>query len=228
GGGGVRGGGAWGELGRLGGGGAPPGAGGPGQGERWSWPIATPVPTATGTRAAGSVLGRAPASQSCAVAMPGLAAGTAGTEPAEVADRPGGGRGGQRRVDPQRLAHRALAVGPAVPAEGGQPRVPARGKLAVRHVKAQLAGRDVDLDAVAVPRERDHAARRRLRRDVADRQAGRAAGEPAVGDQRAGPAQALALEEAGRVQHLLHAGAAAGALVPDDHHVTRLDLAAPT
>src|SRR5262249_1189726 len=67
---------------------------------------------------------------------------------------------------------------------------------------------------------------RRLRCDVADRQAGRAAGEPAVGDQRAGPAQALALEEAGRVQHLLHAGTAAGALVPDDHYVTRLDLAA--
>src|SRR5215472_3528162 len=49
---------------------------------------------------------------------------------------------------------------------------------------------------------------------------------PAVGDQRAGAAEAPALQVAGRVQHLLHAGAAARALVPDDHDVARADRAA--
>ena len=45
-------------------------------------------------------------------------------------------------------------------------------------------------------------------RGVADGQARGAAGEAAVGDQRAGLAEAAALEEGGRVEHLLHAGAA--------------------
>jgi hypothetical protein len=58
---------------------------------------------------------------------------------------------------------------------------------------------------------------------VADGQAGGAAGEAAVGDQRAGLAQAPALEERGRVEHLLHAGAALGALVADDDDVALLD-----
>src|SRR5690554_1080852 len=49
-----------------------------------------------------------------------------------------------------------------------------------------------------------------------------AAGEPAVGDQGAHLAQTAALEEARRVQHLLHARTALGALVADDHHVTGL------
>src|SRR6266566_7897576 len=100
--------------------------------------MATPVPTATGTSAAGSVLGRAPASQFRAVAMPGWL--LAGAEQAEVADRAGGCGRGQRRVDPERLAHRALPVRRAVPAEGGGQRVPARGELALRHVQAQLTG----------------------------------------------------------------------------------------
>ena len=67
------------------------------------------------------------------------------------------------------------------------------------------------------------AAGRRLRGDVADGQAGGAAGEAAVGDQRARLAQAAALEERRRVEHLLHARAALRALVADDHDVARLD-----
>ncbi len=90
----------------------------------------------------------------------------------------------------------------------------------------QRPARDVDLDPVAVLRQRDHAARRGLRRRVADRQPAGAAREPSVGDQGAGPAESLPLQEAGRVQHLLHAGTAAGPFVPDEHHVAGLDLAA--
>src|SRR4030081_2458622 len=66
---------------------------------------------------------------------------------------------------------------------------------------------------------------RRLGGDVAYRQARGATGEAPVGDQRAGPAEPLALEEARRVQHLLHARSAPRAFVPDDHHVARDDLA---
>src|SRR5947209_20252824 len=50
----------------------------------------------------------------------------AGTEQPEVADRAGGGGRGQRRVDPQRLADRALPVGRTVPAEHGDQRLPAQ------------------------------------------------------------------------------------------------------
>ena len=69
------------------------------------------------------------------------------------------------------------------------------------------------------------AALRRLGRDVADGEARGAAGEAAVGDQGAGLAEALRLQVARRIEHLLHAGAAARALVADDDHVARLDLA---
>jgi hypothetical protein len=78
--------------------------------------------------------------------------------------------------------------------------------------------------SVAVLHQADGAALGRLRRDVADGQARGAAGEAPVGDQRAGLAQALGLQVAGRVEHLLHAGAALGALVADQHHVAGLDL----
>ena len=73
------------------------------------------------------------------------------------------------------------------------------------------AGRDVDGDRVAVLDQRDQAAAGRLGGDVPDGQPAGAAGEPAVGDQRAGPAQAAALEERRRVEHLLHARAARAA-----------------
>jgi hypothetical protein len=65
----------------------------------------------------------------------------------------------------------------------------------------------------------------RFGRDVADGQARGAAREAAVGDQGAGLAQPLGFQVAGRIEHLLHAGAAARALVADQHHVAGLDLA---
>ncbi len=51
---------------------------------------------------------------------------------------------------------------------------------------------------------------------MANRQTRCAAGEPAIGDQRAGFAEALGFEVAGRVQHFLHAGATFGAFIADD------------
>ena len=76
---------------------------------------------------------------------------------------------------------------------------------------------------VALAHQPDEPAFGRFRRDMADRQARRAAGEAAVGDQRAGLAEPLRLQIAGRIEHLLHAGPAARAFVADHHHVARLD-----
>ena len=59
---------------------------------------------------------------------------------------------------------------------------------------------------------------------MADGQARGAARKAAIGQQRAGFAQALGLDVAGGVQHLLHAGAALGAFVAHDDHIARLDL----
>ena len=50
------------------------------------------------------------------------------------------------------------------------------------HPDVELAGRDVHLTRVAVADKRDGAALGRLRGDVADGRAARAAAEPAVGD----------------------------------------------
>ena len=58
---------------------------------------------------------------------------------------------------------------------------------------------------------------------MSDGQPGRAAGEPAVGDQCAGFAQALGLEITGGVQHFLHARAAPRPLVADNNHSARAD-----
>jgi hypothetical protein len=64
---------------------------------------------------------------------------------------------------------------------------------------------DVDLDPVALLDQADRAAFGRFRRDMADREARGAAREAAVGDQRAGLAEALRLQIAGRIEHFLHA-----------------------
>ena len=53
-----------------------------------------------------------------------------------------------------------------------------------------------------------------------------AAREPPVGEQGADLAEALRFQIAGRIEHLLHARPAARALIADDDHVARLDLAA--
>ena len=60
--------------------------------------------------------------------------------------------------------------------------------------------------------ETDRAAFGGFRRDVADRKARRAAGEAAVGDERARLAEPLRLQVARRIEHLLHARPAARAL----------------
>jgi hypothetical protein len=69
----------------------------------------------------------------------------------------------------------------------------------------------VDLDDVAVLQQRDRAADRRLRPDMADAEAAGRAGEAAVGDQRDLAAHALAVERRRGRQHLAHAGAALAA-----------------
>src|SRR3569832_385089 len=61
---------------------------------------------------------------------------------------------------------------------------------------------------------------------MSDQQAGGAAGEAAGGDQGAGFAEALRLQIAGRVEHLLHARPAARSLIADDDDVAGLDLVA--
>src|SRR5262245_20580396 len=103
--------------------------------------------------------------------------------------------GGHRGVGAQRRRDRADAVG-----RGGGLRatlllVAALGEGLVVDVQRDAPARDVDGDLVAGLDQGDEAARRRLGGDVADGEAARAAGEPAVGDQRAGFAQATALEE---------------------------------
>src|SRR5258705_9037368 len=82
----------------------------------------------------------------------------------------------------------------------------------------------VDLDDVAVAQQRDRAADRRFRPDMADAEAARRAGEAAVGDQRDLAAGALAIERRRGRQHLAHAGPAARPLVADDEDVALLVL----
>jgi hypothetical protein len=103
---------------------------------------------------------------------------------------------------------------------------PPLGQLLLGHQQFQLSLVHVDEDLVAVLDQADGAAARRFRGDVADRQSRGAAGEPAVGDQRALLAESGALQERRRVQHLLHAGAARRALIAHHQHLARLDLLA--
>src|ERR1700746_2857804 len=98
--------------------------------------MATPVPTATGTIAAGSVRGRAPFSQSPAVATVVSLTAAARAKRAEVAHCSGGGGCRERGVHAQRLADRALTVGRAVAAQRGQQPLPAGGVARPGHVGA--------------------------------------------------------------------------------------------
>ena len=61
-------------------------------------------------------------------------------------------------------------------------------------------------------------------RNMAHKAAIVGAGEPAVGDQGGGLGQAAAVEVLHGLVHLAHTGAALGALVADDHHMTVMDL----
>src|SRR6185369_10304686 len=102
----------------------------------------------------------------------------------------------------------------------------AAGELLVGDLQRDAAVRDVDRDPVTGPHQTDVAAFGRFRRQMADRQAGRAAREASVGNKRAGFAEAHRFQIAGRIQHFLHAGAATRAFVNDDHDLTGDDLAA--
>ena len=143
----------------------------------------------------------------------------------QVAHRAAGGAGGQRRIGLQRRRDHALARRPAARPRRRAPPSPRGGAASSASGTARWmrAVRDVDLDACRRPRPGRSAPPSAASGETWPmRQAGGAAGEAAVGDQRAGLAEALRLQVAGRVQHLLHAGAAARALVADHHHVAGL------
>src|SRR5690606_15769123 len=96
---------------------------------------------------------------------------------------------------------------------------------AVGHLQHHAAGRDVDVDDVAILHQTDSAAGGSLRRDVTDGETRGTAGEAAIGDQGALFAQPHGLEIGGGIEHLLHAGAALGPFVADHYHFTGLDCA---
>src|SRR4051794_38963540 len=100
-------------------------------------------------------------------------------------------------------------------------------KLGFGNLHIQGAFDGVDLDDVAVANQRDRAADRGLRTDMADAEAPGRAGEPAVGDQRHLAAGALTVQRSGGRQHLTHARTALGTLVTNDEHVAFLVLARP-
>src|ERR1019366_5064280 len=110
------------------------------------------------------------------------------------------------------LALRVPAVGPSIHCGA------ATLELGSIDQELDAAGRDVDEDAVALLDQRDGPALGRLGRRVTDAEPGGAAAEAAVGDEGARRAEPFALEERRRVEHLLHAGPAAGTLVGDDDH----------
>src|SRR5690606_7669271 len=137
------------------------------------------------------------------------------------------GGGGERGVSLQGLRHHALAVdrppGLCAARLHGSPPL---GQGFIGNRQMHLAVRDVDFDSVAVFDQADIAALGRFRRSVADNQARRPARKAAVGEKRAGLAQALGLQVRSRIEHFLHAGAALRAFVADDHDIARLHLVA--
>ncbi|KAG1180975.1 hypothetical protein G6F35_016044 [Rhizopus arrhizus] len=103
------------------------------------------------------------------------------------------GAGGEQGVGLQRAGDLARARRAGLPA----PRVgvgAALGQGGVIQQQIDATGRDVDADAVAVFDQADDPAAGRFRRDVADRQARRTAGETTIGQQCALLAQPLRLQ----------------------------------
>src|SRR5208337_5845 len=97
------------------------------------------------------------------------------------------GAGCESRVGPQRLrdlSHAGLRRLPGGLAFGLHRRA-APAERRVVDDEPDRARRDVDVDPVALLDEADRAAFGRFRRDMADRKARRAAGETAIGDERA-------------------------------------------
>src|SRR6185437_9631321 len=103
---------------------------------------------------------------------------------------------------------------------------PAPGELLFLDEKVHGAAWNVDRDRVAFFNESDRATLFCFRRDVPNAKPGGAAGEASVGDKSARLPKSARLEIAGRIEHFLHAGAAARPLVANDDDVARRDLAA--
>ena len=100
--------------------------------------------------------------------------------------------------------------------------IAASGQLLVGHLNFEASFSDIDVHRVAVADETDCTAGSGLRGNVADRQSGGTAGEATIGDQCTDLTQASALDECGRVQHLLHARATGRTLVDDKENFARL------
>ncbi len=142
-----------------------------------------------------------------------------------VAHRALVGAGHQLGIGLERLAHLAGARRRGLPAPGillGA----AAGQFVVAHIHPHQAVGNIDDDAVARAHQADGAALGRFGRYMADGQPRRSAREAAVGDEGTDLAQALRFEIARRVEHFLHAGAAARAFIADDDHIARLHLPA--
>ena len=117
-------------------------------------------------------------------------------------------------------ARPTCSAAPAARRRPPAPRSPRRGRstLSSRASTSKVI-------SVAVAHRRDRSAARRLGRHVAGHETVRGAGEAAVGEQRHGVAQALALQRGGDREHLAHARPAGRALVADDHHLAGVDRA---
>src|ERR1700680_3674670 len=87
-------------------------------------------------------------------------------------------------------------------------------RLGQLYVKSPDIG--VDFDDIAVPQQRDRAADRRFWPDMADAEAARRAGKPAVGDESYLAAHALPGQSGRGRKHFAHAGTATRPLVADD------------
>src|SRR6188768_4312981 len=142
----------------------------------------------------------------------------------EVAYGAARGAGRHQRVGLQSCRNIAIPVGAECIAATRFGRFAAACQGALVDQQLESAARNVDQDAVTFFNQGDRATFGRFRRHVSDAQARGAAAESPVRDQRAGFTQAFALQERGRVQHLLHARAAFGPLVGDHYDVARLDL----
>src|SRR5689334_7249806 len=92
-------------------------------------------------------------------------------------------------------------------------------ELSLAELDVERAALRIERDDVTVAHERDRAANRRLRTDMADAKAARGAGKTAIGNQRDLGAHALPIKSGRGRQHFAHAGSALGTLVADDEHV---------
>ena len=102
--------------------------------------------------------------------------------------------------------------------DAGEP----RGDLLVRQLDVQAVRLGIDLDHVAVAKDRERAAVGRLRRDVPDRDPLCAAAEAAVGEKGHLVGEPGADDRRGEVRHLRHPRPALRALVAQDDDVAGL------